>query len=236
MSLPGIEAWAARVTEGAARVRARIEAAGGDPASIRLLGVSKGQPAEALAAAAASGLTDLGESYAQELLRKVDQLDGLDAADATTQSIRWHMIGRLQRNKVRQIAPFVHVWQSIDRLSLAAEVARHSPGAAVLLQVNVTGSDQQGGCRPEQLPSVVEGCRDLGLDVRGLMAIGPLGAADESRAAFRLVRELADRFELEERSMGMSGDLESAVAEGSTMVRVGTAVFGPRGGAAPVGK
>lgn len=209
-----------------AAVRDRIAAAGGDPDQVRILAVSKGHGPDVVRAAVAAGLVDVGESYAQELLAKVEQVDD---------AVRWHMIGRLQRNKVRHVAAFVHLWQSIDRLSLAAEVARHAPGAAVLVQVNVTGSDQQGGCPPERVAAVVEGCTDLGLDVRGLMAIGPMGSPDASRAAFRAVRELADRLHLAERSFGMSGDLEAAVAEGSTLVRIGTALFGPRGGPPAVG-
>jgi pyridoxal phosphate enzyme (YggS family) len=208
-----------QVAANATAIRARIEAAGGDPARVRILAVTKRHGPEAVRAAVAAGLLDVGESYAQELLTKAEQVDD---------AVRWHMIGRLQRNKVRHVASFVHLWQSIDRLSLAAEVARHAPGAAVLVQVNVTGAEQQGGVLPARVPAVVEGCTDLGLDVRGLMAIGPMGSPEASRAAFRKVRELADALELPERSLGMSGDLEAAVAEGSTMVRVGTDLFGPR--------
>ncbi len=211
------------------RVRDRIVAAGGDPATVRLLAVSKGHPAATAAAAVEAGLVDLGESRVQELDAKADALADLDVHP------RWHLIGRLQRNKVRQAAPHVHLWQSVDRLSLAAEVAARAPGAAVLVQVNLTGSEQQGGCPSARVPAVVAGCTDLGLEVRGLMAIGVLGPDAEVRAGFRVVRELADRLGLPERSMGMSGDLEAAVAEGSTMVRVGTALFGPRGEASPVG-
>lgn len=222
-----------RLIAAAGRIRDRIAAAGGDPEVVRLLAVTKGQTARAVAVAAAAGLFDVGESYAQEILTKVDDLEDDDIAPSP---VRWHLIGRLQRNKVRQVAPFVHLWQSVDRLSLAAEIARRAPGAAVLVQVNASGAEQQGGCRPEQASAVVEGCGDLGLQVRGLMAIGPLGPAEQSRAAFARVRELADGLGLPERSMGMSGDLEAAVAEGSTMVRVGTALFGPRGGSPAVGK
>jgi PLP dependent protein len=207
------------VAANAAAVRDRIAAAGGDPERVRILAVTKGHGADAVRAAVAAGLVDVGESYAQELVAKAEQVDD---------AVRWHMIGRLQRNKVRHVAAFVHLWQSIDRLSLAAEVARHAPGAAVLVQVNVTGADQQGGCPPERVAAVVEACTDLGLDVRGLMAIGPMGSPEASRAAFRTVRELADALELPERSLGMSADLEAAVAEGSTMIRVGTDLFGPR--------
>ena len=207
-------------------IRGRIEAVGGDPDHVRLVAVTKGHGVDAIEAAVAAGVPDVGESYAQELLAKVD---------AVEVPVRWHFIGGLQRNKVRSVAPFVQLWQSVDRLSLAGEIARHAPGASVLVQVNVSGQAQQGGCPPERLSSVVDGCTDLGLDVRGLMAIGPQGPDPEVRAAFRRVRELADQHGLPERSMGMTSDLEAAVAEGSTMVRIGTALFGPRGGTPAVG-
>jgi pyridoxal phosphate enzyme (YggS family) len=208
-----------------ARVRERIADAGGDPGSVRLVAVTKRQPAEAAAAVVAAGVADLGESYPQELAVKADEL-----ADRGIDAVRWHCIGRLQRNKVRTIAPLVELWQSVDRLSLAAEIARHAPGAAVLVQVNVSGADQQGGVGPAQAPAVVAGCRDLGLEVRGLMAIGARGPAEAARPGFRALRELADRLDLPERSMGLSADLEVAVQEGATVVRVGSALFGPRGG------
>jgi pyridoxal phosphate enzyme (YggS family) len=223
------------VRQAAARVRARIAVAGGDPDAIRLVAVTKGHPAEVVRAAVDAGLSDFGESYAQELATKADALD-----DGSGPTPRWHFIGQLQKNKVKQIAPVVHLWQSVDRLSLAAEVARRAPGAPVLVQVNVSDAPQQGGCAPALTASVVEGCTDLGLDVRGLMAIGAQGPPDAQRAGFRTLRTLADALGLPERSMGMSGDLEAAVAEGTTMVRVGTALFGervsPRGGSTAVGK
>lgn len=211
------------------RVRDRIAAAGGDPERTAVLAVTKGVDAPRALAAAAVGLVDLGESYAQELAAKAEVAAEAVEGGRPPVSPRWHFIGRLQRNKVRVVAPHVHLWQSVDRLSLAAEVARHQPGGHVLVQVNVAGAEQQGGCPPERVAAVVEGCTDLGLQVRGLMAIGPQGSDDEVRAGFRVVRALADRLGLPERSIGMSGDLELAVAEGSTMVRVGTALFGPRG-------
>lgn len=213
---------AALVCANVERVRERIAAAGGDPAAVRIVAVTKGHPSSAATAAVAAGLTDVGENYAQELVAKADELgeQGID--------VRWHFIGRLQRNKVRPAAPHVSLWQSVDRLSVATEIARRDPGASVLVQVNASGEDQKGGCRPEFAPAVVEGARDLGLDVRGLMTVGPEGDGSATRAAFAAVAELADRLGLEERSMGMSADLEIAVAEGSTMLRVGTALFGPR--------
>jgi uncharacterized pyridoxal phosphate-containing UPF0001 family protein len=183
-----------RVAAAADRVRDRIAGAGGDPARVRLVAVSKGQSVAAVHAALAAGLLDLGESYAQELAAKVEGLEASAAPEATT--ARWHFVGGLQRNKVRVIAPYVHLWQSIDRLSVAAEVAQRAPGSAVLVQVNVTGLPQQGGCDPVRTASVVEGCTDLGLDVRGLMAIGARGEPDAVRAGFRTVRDLADRLGL----------------------------------------
>ena len=206
------------LTEGLQRIHERIAAAGGDPLRLTIVAVTKGHPVERIQDALAVGLVDVGESYAQELVAKAEQVVGA----------RWHFVGGVQRNKVRQIAGFVHLWQSVDRLSLAAEISRHAPGAAVLVQVNVSGAEQQGGCAPERVAAVVDGSRDLGLDVRGLMTIGPRGDDDVVRRAFAQVRELADRLELAERSMGMSGDLEAAVAEGSTMVRIGTDLVGPR--------
>jgi pyridoxal phosphate enzyme (YggS family) len=234
VSTPGPEAEVAAVAAAADRIRDRMAAAGGDPVAIRLVAVTKGQPAGAVRAAAAAGLVDVGESYAQELVDKADELE----ADQAPPGLRWHWIGRLQRNKVRQVAPLVALWQSVDRLSLAAEVARRAPGAAVLVQVNVSGAPQQGGCAPAFAAPVVEGCRDLGLEVRGLMAIGVQGPTDAQRAGFRTLRTLADQLGLPERSMGMSGDLEAAVAEGTTMVRIGSALFGPRrppGGSSAMG-
>lgn len=209
------------VVAAAARIRDRIAAAGGDPAAIRLLAVTKGHGADVVRAAAAAGLVDVGESYARELLGKAEELDGQVA-------LRWHFIGQLQRNKVRALALRVHLWQSVDRVALGAEVARRAPGAAVLAQVNLTDDPRRGGCPPADAPELVAHLRDLGLDVRGLMAVAARGGPDVARAGFRTVRALADRLELPERSMGMTGDLELAVQEGTTMVRIGTALFGTR--------
>jgi pyridoxal phosphate enzyme (YggS family) len=213
---------AAEVAARAAEVRARIESAGGDPARITVVAVTKAFGPDAVTAAIAAGLHDVGENYAQELAAKARDLE-----DAT--AVRWHFIGQLQRNKVRTIAPFVHLWQSVDRLSLGEEIARRAPGAAVLIQVNAEGEPGKGGCSMALAPGVVDGCRDLGLDVRGLMAVGPTaGGPEAARPAFEAVRALADRLGLAERSMGMTADLEVAVRAGSTMVRVGSALFGAR--------
>ena len=207
------------VTAAVAAVRRRIAAAGGTDA-VRLVAVTKGFGGDAVEAAVRAGVTDIGESYAQELVGK--------AAAVTADDVRWHFIGRLQRNKVRTVAPLVHLWHTIDRASLADEIARRAPGAQVLLQVNVTGRPQQGGCPPREAPALVGRMRRDGLDVVGLMAIGAAGPPEGARAGFRQLRRLADDLGVPERSMGMSGDLEVAVEEGATIVRVGRALFGDR--------
>ncbi len=211
----------------AAAVRARIERAGGNPDAVRLVAVTKGFDAGVVRAALDAGLVDLGESYVQELVAKAAALDDdRDPPDAPHP--HWHFVGRLQRNKVRKAAPHVVLWHSVDRLSLGAEIARCAPGASVLVQVNPSGEATKAGCPPAMAPALVDGLRDLGLDVRGLMTIAPAGPAVAARATFRGVRELARELGLGELSMGMSGDLEVAVEEGATMVRVGTDLFGPR--------
>lgn len=203
------------------RVRNRIADAGGDPARITVLAVTKGQGPQAVRAALAAGLTEIGESYGQELRAKAEELGG-------DQQPRWHFVGQLQRNKVRQIAHLVHVWQSVDRLRLAEEIAKRSPGAPVLVEVNLTDDPARGGTAPGLVPGIVDGARDLGLDVRGLMAVGRTGTPGAVRDGFEIVARLAADLDLPERSIGMSGDLEAAVRAGSTMVRIGTALFGSR--------
>jgi len=221
-----VDASVELVVERLAAVRQRIERAGGDAANVAILAVTKGFGAEAVRMAMAAGLDEVGENYAQELVAKVEAM----AADQP----RWHFIGRLQRNKVRKLAPSVHLWQSVDRIALGHEIAHHAPGAAVLVQVNVSAEPQKGGCDPNEVAELVRELRDLDLDVRGLMAVGPTGAPEAARPGYRQVRRLADDLGLDVRSMGMTGDLDVAVEEGSNLVRVGTALFGPRPKAAAV--
>jgi pyridoxal phosphate enzyme (YggS family) len=208
-----------------AAVRRRIEAAGGDPDRVRLIAVTKGFGADTVRAALDAGLVDIGESYVQELVAKAAEIDA-DAGRSVWP--RWHAIGRLQRNKVRKAAPHVSLWHSVDRLSLGAEIARWSAGAAVLVQVNVAGEAAKGGCAPSMAPALVDGLVDFGLDVQGVMAIAPYGPPEQAAPTFRAARALAERLGLRELSMGMSGDLEVAVREGATMVRIGSDLFGPR--------
>jgi PLP dependent protein len=206
-----------------AQLRERIERAGRDPQSVTLVAVTKGFGADVVQQALGCGLVDVGESYAQELRAKIDELDVSSRSD-----VRWHFIGRLQTNKVRLVASDVALWQSVDRRSLATEIAKHAPSASVLVQVNTSGEPQKGGCAPADTAALVARCRDLGLDVRGLMCVAAAGPEDVARAAFRRLTALAGDLELRELSMGMSDDLDVALQEGSTMVRVGTALFGAR--------
>ncbi|HEY6698530.1 MAG TPA: YggS family pyridoxal phosphate-dependent enzyme [Acidimicrobiales bacterium] len=207
-----------------AAVRDRIAQAGGDPQAVRLVAVTKGFDAGVVREALDAGLEDIGESYVQELVGKATELG--ESADHP--GLRWHFVGRLQRNKVRKAAPYVSLWHSVDRLALGAAIARFAPGVAVLAQVNASGEATKGGCEPSMAPALVDGLIDLGLDVRGLMTIAPAGPAEGARPAFRALRDLAQRLGLAELSMGMSDDLEVAVQEGATMVRVGRDLFGPR--------
>ena len=211
------------VRERAERVRQRIADAGGDPARIGIVAVTKGFSSEAIDAAAAAGLPMIGENYAQELRAKWEEIE-----PATRQEIDVHFIGRLQSNKVRQLAGVVDVWQSVDRERLVSEIARHDPGAAIFVQLDVSGTATQGGCPLEEAAPLVEAARSKGLDVAGCMAIGPQGGPSEIEVAFAQVARFADRHHLEHRCMGMSADLEAAVRAGSTMVRIGTALFGTR--------
>ena len=208
------------VVGGLERVRQRIAGAGGSVDFVQILAVTKGHGVDAVEAALAAGLVEVGEDRAPELVAKADAL--------TAEGPRWHFIGQLQRNKVRQISHLVHVWQSVDRLRLGEEISKRAPGATVLVEVNLTDDPRRGGTAPGLVAGTVDGLRDLGLQVEGLMAVGPQGPPDDVRAGFRLVRRLADELALPVRSMGMSDDLELAVQEGSTMVRVGSALFGPR--------
>ncbi|MCU1483317.1 MAG: hypothetical protein JWN67_63 [Actinomycetia bacterium] len=207
-----------------AEVRRRIADAGGAD-RVRLLAVTKGFGVDAVDAALRAGITDIAESYAQELLAKRPEVTASteDGAGPT-----WHFIGRLQTNKVRQLVDLVDVWHTIDRATLGDELAKRAAGARVLLQVNVSDEPQKGGCGPHEAPALVNRLRKGGLDVVGLMAIGATGEPEAARPGFRLLNRLADDLGLVERSMGMSGDLEVAVEEGSTMVRIGRALFGER--------
>jgi hypothetical protein len=189
---------------------------------VALVAVTKSFDVDAVVAAAGAGCDAIGENYAQELLAKAPDLPpGMPV----------HFIGRLQSNKVRSLVGLVDVWETVDRPSLAGEIGRRSgvAPARVLLQVNTTGEHSKGGCEPQALRSLLEASVAAGLTVDGLMTIGPTGASVEvCREAFRTLRRLADEHGLVHCSMGMSDDWETAVEEGSTIIRLGSALFGSR--------
>jgi PLP dependent protein len=214
------------VAERLAVVRARIRdaaiRAGRDPSELTLVAVSKRHPAEAIREAYAEGQRDFGENYAQELEEKARALADLP-------DLRLHFIGHLQRNKAKLVAPNVAFVHTVDSLALAQAIERRAEGNApkLLIQVNVAGEAQKSGVAPD----AVEGLRDAiaretSLEVEGLMTIPP--AEGDPRPHFEALAALARRLGLAEISMGMSDDLEAAVAAGATLVRVGTAIFGPR--------
>ncbi|MEE8582187.1 MAG: YggS family pyridoxal phosphate-dependent enzyme [Myxococcota bacterium] len=228
-----VEAVQRRIAEAADRVGRRAE-------EIRLVGVSKRQPAERVVAAVLAGVAELGESYLQEARIKRPEVESLLARRATRLP-RWRMVGHLQRNKAGQAALLFDAIESLDRTELAQELDRRAGQAGrrleVLLQVNLSRESQKGGVAPEQIDSLLQNCASLAhLQMVGLMTVPALDPDPEaSRAAFAHLRELRDRLRrmpggesLRELSMGMSGDFEIAIEEGATIVRVGTALFGPR--------
>ncbi len=184
----------------------------------RLVAVTKGFGPDVITLARALGLDDVGESYAQEIDHKRRAI-----GDA-----RLHFIGRIQRNKVRKIADAVDLWHSVDRIEIVDEIAKRSPGAPILLQVQPSGDETKAGFVAEEIESVLAYAVDAELDVRGLMTMGVHGDEAATRQTFDRVTALADRLDLAERSMGMSGDRLAALGAGSTMLRVGSALFGPR--------
>lgn len=212
-----------------AHIRYRIQAAGGDPTRVAVVAVTKGFGADAVLAGCRAGVADVGENYAQELLAKAPQVPD---------AVRWHFLGPIQRNKVAGLAPHIHLWQTVDRAAAGVAIGRHAPGAEVLVQVNVSGEAAKRGCRPDDTAELVSELQRLPLRVIGLMAVGPSGPPEAARPGFRRLAGLGRRLGLTELSMGMTDDLEVAVQEGATMIRIGRGLFGPRpriGSPAPIG-
>ncbi len=239
------EEFCSRAERVEARIAAAARATGRDPNSVRLLSVTKTHPAAAAVFAARRGLAAVGENRVQEAAAKrPEAATALAAAGLSATALRWELIGHLQSNKARLAAETFDCIQSVDTEKLArrldAAAGELGRALAVLLQVNAGNDPAKFGCEPEDAPRLLEaalGCPRL--RVEGLMTIAPLGAteaetADHAARTFANLRtlrdELAARFgvALPELSMGMSGDLEAAVAAGSTCVRVGTALFGGR--------
>lgn len=200
------------------RIAAAARRSGREPGAVRLVAVGKTFPVDDLAVALRAGVADFGENRAQELVAK--------ATDPVLAGARWHMIGGLQTNKVRALAPHVALWQSVDRDEVAREIGRRVPGAAVLVQVNIGSEPQKHGCEPADVERLVDLARAADLDVVGLMCVPP--ADDDPRPHFEALRALADHGGHRQCSMGMSGDYELAIEAGATIVRVGSAIFGGR--------
>jgi hypothetical protein len=217
-------AIAARVRETKERIARAAERVGRDPGAICLIGAAKSMPVPAVRAAVAGGLTDVGENYVQEAAAVQAEID---------LPVRWHLIGRLQRNKAARAAALFDVIHTVDRGEIGAVIAQHAAARGVVLpvlvEVNVAGEASKGGADPAALPALLVSLRgEPGIQVKGLMAIPPPSAPEVARRHFRRLRELRDEHQLSELSMGMSGDFEVAVEEGATMVRVGRAIFGDR--------
>ena len=209
------------VAENLRKIRGDIERAGRDPDEITIVAVTKGFGAEVCRAALTAGLTNLGENRVQEALAKIAEVEG-----AT-----WHLIGHLQTNKVKVAGNHFALIQTLDSMHLAEALARHDPNQKVLVEVNVAREAQKSGVAPENAVELVAGVSQL-LDVKGLMAMGP--SHGDPTPAFDELRQVRDQAQerrgkaLPILSMGMSGDYELALRAGSTMLRLGTALFGPR--------
>ncbi len=224
------------IPENIAKVQARIasasQLAGRAPASVQLLAVSKTRPAQAIRAAAACGLRDFGENYLQEALAKQQELADLDLV--------WHFIGPIQSRKAKALAEHFDWVHSVERLKVAEVLSARRPAALaplnICLQVNISAEDSKSGCTPDELPALAAAVAALpGLRLRGLMAIPePTDDVAAQHAACARLRQLRDALagqlgrELDTLSMGMSDDLEAAIAEGATWVRIGSALFGAR--------
>jgi len=235
---------AARLAGVRGRMAAAAARAGRDPSCVTLLGASKYQPAEHVAAAIASGLTCCGENYVQEARDKQPRVRDC-LGEEQPSPVRWHMIGALQRNKARDAVQLFDVIETVDRLSLAKEINKRAATSGreveILLQVNLSQEPQKAGVREDELAALVEACAGLEhLRLTGLMTIpAPHPEPDGNRPAFAHLRALRDNLQrqpggegLRELSMGMSRDFETAIEEGATLIRVGQDIFGPRPGRA----
>ncbi len=208
-----------RVGANLARVRERIAAAGRDPASVRVVAVTKTFGRGEVVAALEVGLRAFGENYVDELCAK--------RALAANDDVSWHYLGALQMNKLARAAACADVLSGVARVKELVKLAALAQPPELDVQVDFTGASGRNGARPEDVAGLVEHARGLGLSVRGLMVVAPLGL-DQARDAFARTVVLADELGLVERSMGMSDDLEIACALGSTEIRIGRALFGPR--------
>ena len=185
-----------------------------------LLPVTKGFGTREVQAMLEVGLTKIGESYAQEILEKRKMI--------TDNRIAWHMIGGVQRNKVRKLSETVDLWHSVDRKELITEISKYKKNSKILIQVSLNDRYQQGGCSPENVPDLIEFASDKGINVEGLMTIGVDQDIDATKNVFAELGKLSEKMGLKEISMGMSNDFEIAIDYGATILRVGRSIFGER--------
>jgi pyridoxal phosphate enzyme (YggS family) len=220
------------IRERLSEIQSRLAAAA-DGRQVTVVAVTKTFPLDITRLALRAGLVDVGENYGQDLVDKYDRLQAESATGGEggpgiePSQLRWHFIGGLQSNKIKALGSRVWLWQTVDRAKLIDGLASRVPGARILIQVNTTDEAQKSGCDPTEVSELVEHALRVGLDVCGLMTVGPTDGSDP-RPGFALARDLAEHEGLGELSMGMSGDFELAAAEGATMVRLGSALFGPR--------
>ena len=214
-----------RVVANLAAVRRRIVNAGGDPSAIGVVAVTKMFGLTMVRAAHAAGLTTLGENYVDELEDKRRETGDL--------AIRWHYLGALQSNKIARVLRVADVLSGVSREKEIRKIAALCPGATIDVQVDLTGAAERNGADDADVPGLVALAREEGLDVRGLMTVASPEPMTAERQ-FARVNELCHELDLRERSMGMSDDLELAVARGSTEIRVGRALFGPRTTSTPL--
>jgi PLP dependent protein len=229
-SLPSVDAQLATlakvIDDNHQSIRRRILDAGGAE-SIQIVAVSKGQNVLSIRAAAQVGFRIFGENYADELVAK--------ATDASLQGLglEWTFQGRLQTNKINRLKPYVGLWQTVDTVERAQALSKRVPGARVLVQLNLTGATDRSGAPPSEAGALIGAARVLGLDVAGVMGVGPdpedpTTLPGASEVAFREAIRVADEEGLAVRSLGMSTDFEAAVRVGATMIRIGSLLFGPR--------
>ncbi len=228
-----------RIETNLAEIKQRIETAckncGRNPNEITLVAVSKMHPVEAITTAREAGQLHFGENKVQELVPKMDAFEN-------DPEIVWHMIGTLQTNKIKYLAKSVHWIHSVPKLKALKEIQKRAASEDrvinVLIQVNISDEDQKSGCEPDDLPGLIQRAEEMpNLVIRGLMGMASFtDNMDQVRSEFRLLRTLFDQekakdyknAKLEHLSMGMTNDLEVAIEEGSTMLRIGTAIFGER--------
>jgi len=211
--------YVALVAANLAQVRARIASTGRSVDDVRVVAVTKTFGVEAVQAAAAVGLGDVGENYVDELEEK--------RAQCVDAPLRWHYLGALQTNKIARVCRAADVVCGVSRERELDRIASHGPATEIYLQVDFTGAATRNGAAPSEIAALVARARALELDVRGLMCVAP-PESDGAREAFSMTTRLADEFALVERSMGMTEDLEIACELGSTEIRVGRALFGAR--------